>query len=298
MNELPQASAQQLERRGKSIYLLIDPMRHDPTDQAGDRDGILALSKERPPKLHLINNPFIDRPPEKRLRLYRVEPGDELWQQSLAWAESDEESVGIGGWLYSDASMLMLGRHLERLMCQPYPGGKKALLRYFDPRVLSHLIKILDSQQLDALLGPITHWEYLDWNQQRQTVSKGESRQLHLKLENWQWQSIERISAINLCLSAWKDNIGGENLPDNASVRVQAFLEIADEYQIEDETDLIAFVLQGLGTSPEFYRHPMIAAILDRFQRGEASYIALTDKVTEEDWAAISAYRTRKDIEQ
>lgn len=48
--------------------------------------------------------------------------------------------------------------HLQRLLTLRLPGGGAGLLRYYDPRVMEQLHRVLTAEQRHALFAPFTGW--------------------------------------------------------------------------------------------------------------------------------------------
>lgn len=48
--------------------------------------------------------------------------------------------------------------HLQGLLSLRLPGGGTGLLRYYDPRVMEQLHRVLTAEQRHALLAPFTGW--------------------------------------------------------------------------------------------------------------------------------------------
>jgi hypothetical protein len=72
----------------------------------------------------------------------------------------------ICAWMDSDADADAIIEHIARHLVGPGVDGKPAFWRYYDPRVLTLTLAILDSAQRKALLGPIREWQFA-WAGQR-----------------------------------------------------------------------------------------------------------------------------------
>lgn len=49
--------------------------------------------------------------------------------------------------------------HLQRLLNLKLSNGSSALLRYYDPRVMAQLQRVLTTDQLRTLMGPFVEWQ-------------------------------------------------------------------------------------------------------------------------------------------
>ncbi len=76
----------------------------------------------------------------------------------------------VCAWLDSEADADAISEHLARHLVGPGADGKAAFWRYYDPRVLTLTLAILDSMQQQALLGPIREWQFA-WAGHRWSVT-------------------------------------------------------------------------------------------------------------------------------
>lgn len=271
-------------------YLLLDPQQNDPAmeGESQPRRALEQLTRSVPARAYLLGGKGAARPREELVRLYALEEGDELWKASQSWVISEPGRVSVCGWLQSRFSLQELGRYLDRLLIQQHPSQGQVHFRYFDPRTLHHLAHILTPHQLESLLGLVVRWEYVGINGERQTLNGPGTLKGKFVMDSTQWASVERLSTINLCLRGWRHNVSPAPLPTRASVQVEHFLKLAEEYGLCEEAELIAFVLHGLATSDRFDQHPLMTKVLRKCQDNGISYLSLTESFTEEDWMAIS----------
>ena len=270
-------------------YLLLDPQQHDPAmeGQSQPRRALEQLEKSVPPKVYLLGGKASDRPREERVRLYALDD-EHLTQASRAWSTTESGRLSVCGWLESWCSLHQLGHYLDRLMIQAHPRHGRVAFRYFDPRTLHHLSHILTAKQVESFLGPVLNWEYMDINGEPRALKGPGVLNGKLTLDPGQWASLERLDKINLCLRGWHHNTASEPLPADASVRVDHFLKLAEGYGLCAQTELIAFVLHGLGTAERFDQHPLMVKVLRQCQHEGKNYLSLTETFSEKDWMSIS----------
>lgn len=77
----------------------------------------------------------------------------------------------VCAWLDSEATADAICEHLARNLVGPGEDGNPAFWRYYDPRVLSLMLAVLDSTQQRALFGPIQAWQFA-WAGYRWHVSR------------------------------------------------------------------------------------------------------------------------------
>ena len=99
-------------------------------------------------------------------------------------------------WLNTEASADMVVEHIARHLVGPGADGRPVFWRYYDPRVLSLALAILEPDQRRALLGPIDAWQFA-WAGHRWFVdAPGPKAELAAQLAGWprpdQWPRLDR----------------------------------------------------------------------------------------------------------
>lgn len=89
--------------------------------------------------------------------LWDIEQLDTEWQNRVIELEKIYPSVS---WLVSSSSFTHLFNNLERKLHLTLEGGRYALLRYYDPRVLNRLTMVLTAHQLRIFTLQIDEWVY------------------------------------------------------------------------------------------------------------------------------------------
>lgn len=245
----------------------------------------------------LVRNPFLAQKPSERIYFQRVSGQTLDFPSQLAEERSGNkgpllEPVPFCGWIISSHPLRTLAGYLSRQLSQKSPEGKKALFRFYDPRVLRHLPRILWPWQLSALLGPVDRWIYLDnFGKLREIAPHQEKRHYgapRLTLE--QWRAVRRIGLFNQCLERYlslPEEGRHETMPFDV---IDSLIVSAAQHRVTDSANTVAFVLHGLATNPQFYRHPIMQKLLARLD-DRVSYISLTNQLADEEWDAISTYR-------
>lgn len=269
------------EANSGHLYRLIDP-----STVSGRR-----LNAETLKLVERIPNPFLAQKPSEQLYLQWVMPDDvkpQLNAELKAAPEGLLDPMPFCGWLVSSQSSRTIAAYLKRQMAQKGLDGKNICLRFFDPRVMAQLSRILQSQQLSALMGPIDQWIYLDAEHNIQKIAPHSGKRFlgRIQLTAGQWQSIKRIGQINQYLELYR-TLPEEDKNGPASANdVENLLIAADEYALTG-ADIGAFVLHGLVVKPDFYRHPLMQRLLRRVDE-KTQYIELTNRLSDDEWDAIS----------
>lgn len=273
------------------LYRMVDP------SNASER----ALSAKAQKSAGLIRNAFYVQTPSQKLYLQPIPPetrlGDELAKERQQRSDKLLQPVAFGGWVITSQPLSMVVSYVTRQLTQITPEGKKALLRFHDPRVLARLEAILHREQLSALLGPIDQWIYLDNTRVLQSIAPhGEQRHLgRLNLTLPQWSAIRRIGQLNRCLELYRTLPEEDKAGPADAATVDTLLVAAQHCGLKDRQDIATFVLHGLVISPTFYQHPIMQALLSARQapdsRNTASYIGLSNKLNDSDWDKIMESR-------
>ncbi|MDN7718633.1 DUF4123 domain-containing protein [Burkholderia gladioli] len=66
----------------------------------------------------------------------------------------------ICAWLDSEASGDAIREHIANHLVGPGAEGADVFWRFYDPRVMSLALAVLDPSQRQALLGPVTSWTF------------------------------------------------------------------------------------------------------------------------------------------
>ncbi|MDR8028319.1 DUF4123 domain-containing protein [Burkholderia cenocepacia] len=114
------------------------------------------------------------------------------WQEEV----TTERPPVACAWLNTEASADMVVEHIARHLVGPGADGRPVFWRYYDPRVLSLALAILEPDQRRALLGPIDAWQFA-WAGHRWFVdAPGPKAELAAQLAGWprpdQWPRLDR----------------------------------------------------------------------------------------------------------
>ncbi|WP_251978928.1 DUF4123 domain-containing protein [Salinicola avicenniae] len=281
------AEASEAATEGR-LYRLVDP----------SASPGWALSGEARKQATLIRHPLLAQPPAQQLYLERIGQRRSAELSSQLERQRTERGAGLlgplplCGWLISHHASSSIATYLGRQLKQITPEGKPALLRFYDPRVLEHLPRILEPWQLSALLGPIGRWLYLDTELQLRCLDPhAEVRRLGgLKPTAEQWHAIKRIGQINRSRELYRTLPGSAGLSEAPAESVDALLVAAHNAGLRERPDVATFVLHGLTTRIDFHRHPIIQAMLGRLG-GRLTYIGLSNQLSDDDWEAVSERR-------
>jgi hypothetical protein len=248
-------------------------------------------------KAGLVNNPLLAQTSAQRLYLWplrhditpELDLENELAGEKAKRPDSLLEPPPFCGWLFTQQARLTVATYISRQLVQTTPEGKRALLRFYDPRVMSQLPRILHPSQLSALLGPIDRWVYLDRHGHLCCIEPhADKRHIgHLRLTTDQWQAIRRIGQINRCLELCH-SLPEQDRPAQVEVeRIDDLIVAAQAHGLHERAAVTAFVLHGLTIHATFYKHPIMQRLLRSQSVDSPGYIELTNRLAERDWETM-----------
>lgn len=183
-------------------------------------------------------------------------------------------------------------RHWNRLQLVSPRSGSKSWLRMHDPRVMHQVLRILTPQQrskLHARWSAITYWlggawiTVVDANDSPAADERAQPT-LPQATPEWDWQRIEDIGVINRAFQ----QAGIESLAaiDSSSVLAEALIARArQQHRLQDNADLIEFVVRGLAYGADFDSHPSVAPHIA--PRDDASLDDRLALIGDEVWDAL-----------
>lgn len=275
----------------KHVFLLIDPLAG--SAPLAKWEGLVPSDKQWALRdLNFRDTTF----PSPHLFLLD-QASDELLEASLRCAGAAEDlhdvvtpNPAICGWLLARGVPSDVPRHLVAAMQQRNAKFEPVLLRYYDPRALARLNRILDDEQRQQLLGPIEHWFALDrfgklGDLQTQPPAPYISSTLKATAE--QWASIERIEAFNQS-AALLEQVNGNPIPVEKEAELDAALSRSAATGLSAIDDAITFALYSLTVGPRFDQHPSVAAALASTRSGHGRLADALESLPEHVWIEIS----------
>lgn len=229
--------------------LLDDPIFEDDLQRA---PMLLALSNQLPEHYALVEHSL------KLAQEQHAEPGS---------------VPGICAWLFSNAPLERLRSAMLARLNLRYPSGEAVYLRYFDPRVMPHLARLLPSSDAAGppgrssfadLLGPVDTWCQLD--REGQLIRHGHAQPLSavqdvpLRIDEPTRQAMDRIEQINLVLRI----LCARQTPIGASIDAQIDRYLVDSARagLEQADDQIAYAWRAVEHGHAFTLHPALGELM------------------------------------
>ncbi|MET3135577.1 hypothetical protein AAKU55_005889 [Oxalobacteraceae bacterium GrIS 1.11] len=240
--------------------MLLDRFGGNPLQEEID-----ALTSPQAKGLPLDDELFKDDPDRAPLllELLHSEPSHQaLLESSIRLAQDEAKHVDgphcVCGWLFSGATLNRLRIALrQRLDVRYFPSGERIYLRYFDPRVMPRLSRLLVStadevfpphSSFAQLLGPVQLWCQLDRDGQllrhANPTPAGDAIGDHLHFDEQTAMAIDRIEAINLTVRVLASN--GMPCHQSDDLRIDAQLLVAQKLGSVDVDDQVAYAWRAL----------------------------------------------------
>lgn len=189
--------------------------------------------------------------------------------------------------LKANISQKQLATHLKQRLITRDANNKRMLLRFFDPRVLSHLRWMLNDDQLKALLGPIRLWTYRLGDHWEKVEGGGKPTSHPLIIDDAQHACIARIGLINRLQSEADEQPGGD-LPAPGR-EIDTWLRKGQVQGLRGQKDLIGYAMDGLARRADFDHHPRIDHMISEARDGVRSYHSARRSLSESDWQVIAS---------
>ena len=192
--------------------------------------------------------PLLIRVPESECELI-----DAYLKHAIAEARHPAgQTRAICAFLFSELPLATLAGRLARHLDLRIKTGQHIFFRYFDPRVMHHLPRLLQPHQMAHLLRGIEHWCYAHWRGHLVTLDGERYHPLpdtpvyvRMSIDSDQWSALQGIDVFNLALRTLRK----DGLPptDDGEVHLLNALETARRYRLptlDDEATLACHLLR------------------------------------------------------
>lgn len=250
-----------------ALSVLIDPTLVNDANEVGEQHKLKRYPLGR------IHDDFDPEKPLYLLHMPRVHDArtaiEALLQINIAEATGAYGDVyrarSVCAWLINDTDPYASSRQLARIAQVRRPDDAPWPLRYWDPRVLPHLPRVLNSQQWTTLANALQSWfsvsseGYLQPTLNGHTPT-GDGAPLPLKFDEAQWAALERIALINQSLKlapGW-----GVSFTPELPTTIDQLIATARQRGFPTDQDVLIFVACGLTTYEHFDQHPTVDSAL------------------------------------
>jgi hypothetical protein len=257
----------------KKVILLIDRFIDNPLEESFNRldptaktmaikDPIFGSAEYRAPLLAELD--------------YSVQGHVEILKHSITLG-LERSAAGSGAprvcaWLFTNSALKEIHAEVQQRLNVRYPSGEKIYLRYFDPRVMTQLKRILkrksnakDSSDFFDLLGSVNIWCHLSLDGKLESYENEKAYLSHfrgnLKFEKNTAAAIDRISLVNQSILELL-NYGGKYTAGN-DIEIDLKLVEAEKYGIAKNDDKISYAKWTFINPGKFSNYAEIKSLID-----------------------------------
>lgn len=191
------------------------------------------------------------------------------------------EMPSIATFIATEADEPTIRSHMVSRMTL-YQAGRRALLRFSDPRVMLQLSWMLSSEELAWLFGPVDKyfvWVPGGWHGIERPMAVSATRPPS------DWSALRRIGLINEVLVEVRHSDDYRALVIVSQCIDQA-LQRAERYGLLEEEDQIAFAKHAVTIHPDFDLHPTITRLIAALDI-ETCYRDSVSLLGDDEWCRI-----------
>ena len=251
-----------LLREHKQCYVLVDRLA-----ACSLRDEVQAWEKKQNKSSPLNDRIFKDTEEQSPL-LLRLQFEDIAFAElllALAITEATEPDINgrsICAFIFSTVGLKMLASALTRKLSAEVQSIGGIYFRYFDPRVMHQLTRILAADQLSGILAKCSQCGYVNWQGELVILSPRAEVSAHFSpiFSYDEWLILEEIETVNLSLCRLK-KLG--ELPDAGSEsRVISLINAGKLAGLTDQPDLVTYVVYTMKLGENFSMHNKLPDVI------------------------------------
>lgn len=205
---------------------------------------------------------------------------------ALDEAQASTEQPATCTLLSSPAAAEDLVRHLSAQQIRLGPQGERAWLRLHDPRVWIQLTRVLDSQEMNRLLGPVETWRIWLHGHWVSSVKEpvGQPAPRHSTREVW--AALGRIGIVNRVLA--RSGLAAPEEVAQHSEPIDRLVQRAIQHHgLERIEDLVEYACLGMRVHVEFDAHPDVVRWITRHAGQNENVVDILNAMPDEDWLRI-----------
>lgn len=217
----------------------------------------------------------------------------DLLDRAAQW-ECQNDAPLLSLMMRSTSSADQVRSHLRAQLLVRESARQHVLLRWYDPKVFTHMAWLLEPLQIASLSGPITQWAWKapigQWQQlERPDCDPDPIR--GFKPSSAQWETLGRIGVINRMMRDLRstgemDRVDAPLYPMIDECLAQAYAALGSE----DESDARCLARQLLIFGRQIDQQPEIASRISQARDGATTYVGLCRDLDESKLAAKAVF--------
>lgn len=278
-------------QNSSSVAVFIDPTLIDPVADLFRADNTITIcaltilegrfDKERLPYIAHIP----DAEHSRHLMHLIVE---QSVKEALDIADDTLRPRCVCGWIVDPGEPYALARSLGSAALVTTPEKERWPLRYWDPRVIGHLPRVLAPDQYAALRSCLGNWWYIDDKLHFALAlpARQDARgALPLRFDPAQWHRLQRIGHINELMRLASDwhLAPGQDL----ARQIDETMQRAERLGFTGDDDLNVFAVCALIGHARFDEHPRVAQSIAKARATGLGFTAAIDEYDDDFWAGL-----------
>ncbi|NRR31230.1 DUF4123 domain-containing protein [Oxalobacteraceae bacterium] len=201
-----------------------------------------------------------------------------------------KQAPSVCAWLLSSLDIEKLADQIARFLCVNDGNGAPVFWRYFDPRVFAIAMEAFNQEQRNALLGPISKWNFA-WGPYWWSV-QGASHEVD-RLSDYetampdkaQWQILHfsKIISVVLARLSAEQNLSPQDYLQTQKTVIACLLDATTKLQLSDADDLTEFAYLCAKYGPAFRDHSKLKPAWTELAQGRLSWSELRCRLDQTD---------------
>ncbi len=198
----------------------------------------------------------------------------------------------VCAWIVGEADPKMLADRLAKAAITRKPDGEPRPFRYWDPRVMWHLPRVLEPSRWGALIAALGAWLSLDMQHRLGPVAASKlgdaspapkgHQEVPVRCSPEQWAALARIGPTNMALAQAQD--WGVLPTLDAARQVDSLLRACEALGFESQRDAQVFVACGLTSHAKFFELDEVRLALVRAQAAGQSVMSALGQFDDSFW--------------
>lgn len=289
----------------RPLQILIDPLLGDPLAEHPHTQESLRAGKalrQALPHIHAdidpTRGPYLIHIPSEADAERLVNASVELaWREATGNMPSGHRGRCVCAWICDEPEPEATALRLARCGSVIAPQGKPHPFRYWDPRVIWHLPRVLPAGHWHSLRARLGKWCHLSSTGELVQLpalasghadSSGEPHE-RLRFDESAWARLKDITLCNKVLALCPQ--WGIALSESLPQQVEQAIQSCRSHGFDTEQDILVYCACALTAHPQFDRHPAVSAAIEDARANGASLLHALQGFDNNFWQQLSTSR-------
>ena len=203
----------------------------------------------------------------------------------------------VCAWIVGEVTPRPLAIRLSDAALIRKPDGSRRPFRYWDPRVMWHLPRVMPPFEWASLRDAVGKWLTLDMTNQLTALPPVDTNHAHSvsgmhkmrmgaqPCTPLQWATLSRIGAINMAMAQAHE--WGITPTHEVASHIDALLQTCHALGFDTERDEQVFVACGLTSHIQFYEHPEVNIALKRSATAGQDVMSALGRFDDQFWGQL-----------